>query len=456
MNGQHLLVLVILLGAGGANARDVDGDGIVDDADLRILRDAFHTYDTRADLNGDGRVNFADLALLRAERDGHGRPVTTAALPTMTLLPGAQDVPFLNELVLELWMDFTAEPTLGGGTDIHFDAAALRYLSFEFDPGLGDDPAFRRVPDLDAPGELNALAFGNFDGLTGPALVGRFTFRAGGTAGVTSLTMTADDLDGVAGPFVSAIDFLPMDVDFIGADVNVVEGPLPVIDVDPRLVRFATIRVGHREPRRVTVSNAGEVALRIGIVGAVNPLDTPFRIEGDNCSMRTLPPGEQCGITLGMNPPVPGEFSDAFSISSGDPVTPVITVGVMGVGTEQLGIDAIGFDEGTVTCENHATGLVVTRLANRGGRLNCEAEGFHATPNAPVTVSFGGLALVDARAGGIAKGQTVGSVRCENIRTGQRIDIDQPADRRDWNCVNAGLVVTAGDDILMFATGIAD
>jgi hypothetical protein len=112
----------------------------------------------------------------------------------MSMLPAAQQVPYLNLVKVELWMDFTAEPTLGRGTDIHVDPAAMHYLSFEFDPSFGTDPAFTRLPDLAAPGELNALAFGNFDGLTGPALVGTFTFAARNVAGTTALTMDEDEV----------------------------------------------------------------------------------------------------------------------------------------------------------------------------------------------------------------------------------------------------------------------
>ena len=81
-----------------------------------------------------------------------------------------------------------------------------------------------------------------------------------------------------------------------------------------------------------------------------------------------------------MNPSQLGNFSDAFSISSSDPVTAVINVGLMGVGT----------------------------------------------------------------------------VHCENETSGQVVEIDQPEGMCAWNCVSAGLVVTAGNAIKMIATGIAD
>jgi subtilisin family serine protease len=50
---------------------DLNNDGIVNFADLGILKAVFGSTDPVADLNGDGLVNFADLALLKA---AFGRP----------------------------------------------------------------------------------------------------------------------------------------------------------------------------------------------------------------------------------------------------------------------------------------------------------------------------------------------------------------------------------------------
>ena len=42
----------------------VDGNGVVNGADLAILASAWGTADPIADLNGDGEVNGADLSIL--------------------------------------------------------------------------------------------------------------------------------------------------------------------------------------------------------------------------------------------------------------------------------------------------------------------------------------------------------------------------------------------------------
>jgi len=44
---------------------DLDNNGIVNFADLAIMKKVFFTTNSIADLNGDGIVNFTDLAMLK-------------------------------------------------------------------------------------------------------------------------------------------------------------------------------------------------------------------------------------------------------------------------------------------------------------------------------------------------------------------------------------------------------
>jgi hypothetical protein len=386
-------------------------------------------------------------------RDVNGNPVDRGALPTMTLLPAVQDVPFLEEVVLELWMDFTAEPTRGGGTDIHYDPDALDYVSFEFDANLGDDPELRRPPDTQTPGVLDGLAFGSVTGLTGPALVGRLVFQARLDPGPTALTMTADEPDGPVGPFVSAITLLPMEVSFIGAEVNLVQLPSSDIEVDPRRVTFDRVRIGQEETRLVSVSNRGDGPLRIDQVGAFNPVSPPFGIVEDRCSLRVLPPGGECKLLLAIRPQTAQNFEESFAIPSSDPVTPIVTVGLFGMGTLPLGIDAVAFDEGLAVCRNFATAQTVVGHTNDAGAFNCEANGLTASENTPVSVSYRGRQSVAA---GVARGMAVSNLRCENLTSGQIVDIALGPNERTWSCLEHGLVITPGDDILMTAVGTAD
>ncbi len=150
----------------------------------------------------------------------------SAHAASVSLTPAFQTGLVGDVVELELVMDFTDDPTLGGGIDIFYDDGLLSFASFVFSPELGDDPALRRLPD-ELDGELNGLAFGNIDGLSGPSTVGTLSFTALGE-GTSPLTMAQNEgppPEDNPGPFVSASTFEPQDVVFENASVSIV--PLP-------------------------------------------------------------------------------------------------------------------------------------------------------------------------------------------------------------------------------------
>jgi hypothetical protein len=142
---------------------------------------------------------------------------------TITLSPLSSVVTLGSPVSLNIFMDFTGDPTLGGGVDIFFNSSLLSFSSFSFNPTLGDDAGFRRQPDVEA-NKLNGLAFGNFAGLAGPGVVGTLTFNTLGT-GLANFTM-ADNVS-PAGAFYSAVTFNQQTVAYNGATVNISSVPLP-------------------------------------------------------------------------------------------------------------------------------------------------------------------------------------------------------------------------------------
>lgn len=142
---------------------------------------------------------------------------------TVSLSPSSQNIALGNPFSLQLNMDFTGDPTLGGGIDIFYDSSLLTFVSFSFNPGLGDDTGQQRQPDV-LTNELNGLAFGNFAGLSGPSLVGTLTFNTIG-AGTALFTMADNDLP--AGGFFSAATYDPQSVTYQGASANVTAVPIP-------------------------------------------------------------------------------------------------------------------------------------------------------------------------------------------------------------------------------------
>ncbi len=135
-------------------------------------------------------------------------------------------------LLFELRMDFSGtqivgsvprlETTIGGGYDIAFDEDG--FSDVEFTSAELGVPNLYAVPEL-LPGLLEGGAFGDFNGLSGPATVGWISFTVIGSEGDFDITpLERPTLD--QGFFISAITFIDiLDVDYNGVTVRVV--PLP-------------------------------------------------------------------------------------------------------------------------------------------------------------------------------------------------------------------------------------
>jgi len=148
---------------------------------------------------------------------------TVSRAGSIWLTPAYQEVFPGGGAILDLNMDFTDDPTLGGAVDIFYDVTRLGLVSFEFNPALGDDPSFRNSPD-ELPGELNALNIGNFGGMSGPAVIGTLMFQAWPDAPVgPAALIVADSDDPLWGAgFFSSDTYEAQVVGYAGATVNVV------------------------------------------------------------------------------------------------------------------------------------------------------------------------------------------------------------------------------------------
>jgi hypothetical protein len=455
---RTLFALALIMLSANATAADLNGDGAVDRADLEIMRAAFYGHDVRADLNHDGRVNFADLALLKAAMTGAAAASVPLVAPNVTLLPSTQDVGRNGTLVLDLFMDFTQEATLGGGVDTTFDPAVLTFVSFVFDPALGDDPAFRRQPNLEAPGVLNALAFGSFEGLTGPSRVGTFTFSVSAVLGLTPLTIASDQANGIAGPFVSLITFLPMNVVFNSAQANV-RGPEITA---PALVDLGNVRQGQTEQQVVTLTNSGLTALTTGMIGNSDPLAAPFSIANNTCNNRNLAPAASCTLNVRLQGGASlGTKNESFNVPSNATNNPNVTVPVTGNVVQRVGVQPIsGIATTTASCTNQTTGQTVNITLNGATSLNCETAGLSPlAPNSTVIIQINGTRSAGPTVGGTVRSMGLTLVQCQNVTTGQNRNFD-PAppgpNPRNWNCLGGGWTATAGQSVRMTVRGAAD
>lgn len=142
-----------------------------------------------------------------------------------------------NYFQVDIYMDFTDDPTIGGGFDILYDPSRVSYVngSFLIAPTLDSDSAFTRDDDPAASAlnqvEVNAAegkvigaAFGDFIGLTGPSLVGSMTFLAE-NVGLASFGLSATENLSI-GNFISTFTLEPQDVSFAGTSISI--SPIPV------------------------------------------------------------------------------------------------------------------------------------------------------------------------------------------------------------------------------------
>lgn len=125
---------------------------------------------------------------------------------------------------------------LAGGLDLFYNSGILTYNGdFAFDAGFPTDPFFSRLGDdcATAPtancsgsGEINGIAFGEFNGLAGSGmtLVGSLSFT-GAAMGTSLLTMTDNDLP--AGSWFD-VSSNPINMVYAGSSVTVVPVPAAV------------------------------------------------------------------------------------------------------------------------------------------------------------------------------------------------------------------------------------
>ena len=166
--------------------------------------------------------------------------VSSANASSLWLETTTPVVGFGDTIEMTVHMDFSDDATLGGGFDIIFDSGLVSYdaNSYITDAGLGSDPSFTRDDNPAAaaanrvevtPDALVGAAFGNFAGMSGPALVAPITFTAGLAEGVAVFDLGPSSSSSVGG-FFSAATFLEQFPDYQGVSVEITgisEVPVP-------------------------------------------------------------------------------------------------------------------------------------------------------------------------------------------------------------------------------------
>ncbi|MBT9596701.1 MAG: hypothetical protein IV094_12010 [Vitreoscilla sp.] len=116
------------------------------------------------------------------------------------------------------------------------------------------------------------------------------------------------------------------------------------------------------------------------------------------------------------------------------------------------GGNAAGQTVSKVTCANLGDGSTVD-ITDGAPAWDCQDAGLAVAPGARVKMTIKGQANGVGDLAGTASGLDVGSVVCQNKSTAQKVTISDKLP--SWNCVAAGLAVSAGDSVVQIVTARA-
>ena len=119
-----------------------------------------------------------------------------------------------------------------------------------------------------------------------------------------------------------------------------------------------------------------------------------------------------------------------------------------------IGAAASGLTNGTARCVNRTTGQSVNPPVDAALSFNCEDAGLSTSPGDDIMLRLTGPAGVPLVQGSIT-GLNSRTARCDNLTTGQSVTA-QLGGRDRWDCRSAGLTISPGDSIQQVLRGLAD
>ncbi|VAW54513.1 hypothetical protein MNBD_GAMMA06-2216 [hydrothermal vent metagenome] len=156
---------------------------------------------------------------------------TTLQAASLTLTPSANTAGIGEQILIDINMDFSDNPTLGGAIDIAYDETLFDYVSFSFDADFPTDPGFSSPGNagdpLLSPGLIQSIGFGDFfTGLSGPYLVGTLTFTSI-SQGIGQFSISENVLP--LGGFISLDGLSEIDPQMFNTSVAVVPVPASLL-----------------------------------------------------------------------------------------------------------------------------------------------------------------------------------------------------------------------------------
>jgi len=142
---------------GNACDADLNDDGIVNFADLALMKRVFFKADADADLNGDGVVNFADLAILKAAF--FKPPGPSGLLPAVLPVFDVTKTGLTSEEARQLGSAFNVEALRSEDGSVHFVSDQLANVPMQQPVAAGLAAADAELPRDEDGRETSAQAF---------------------------------------------------------------------------------------------------------------------------------------------------------------------------------------------------------------------------------------------------------------------------------------------------------
>ncbi len=346
-----LALFISTIPAAFAATPDLNADGVIDMADMLVMKQAFFSDAPHADLNGDGVVGFTDLGLLQ-ELGGLKRKRYTQARD-----PDAFGISLSPELIvpqnvgqiiaLDVVFNGIGDPILGGGFVLSWDPSMLEYVEESFEYVLTDvagqpcDLPTSQCVVLDPPvvipqGGLIEAAAGDFVGIGvfgEPVVVAQLSFVL--LALPEALAPIALDPGGSGGLFACLISATCTGLEFFPSVVFVNDAPTGKFSIDRTRVSYSTF-IGDTDIETFTLTNIGEVDASVTTLGDLETLALPFAVNNDGCTGNVLAPSQQCQIELSFTPTNTSRQEDALNIRTDANFSPYLRVSLTGFGIQRI------------------------------------------------------------------------------------------------------------------------
>ena len=157
------------------------------------------------------------------------------------------------------------------------------------------------------------------------------------------------------------------------------------IEVNPTPHNFGSVYVGQYAEKTFVVKNTGLANLKIY---SLNNPSSPFSIQSDGCSGKSLTPGSTCNIVIRFTPSSEVLYSSNFGINSNDPDTPTVNVGISGKGQSppplpDISVSPLSINFGNIISGQSAQQSITIRNAGTAALiLNSISK-----PNSPFSIA---------------------------------------------------------------------